>query len=92
MYDKGLSNYSNEADAKVEKDDQSIQTPDNGIRVYATTGAIIVEGAERKDIRIITIDGKMIYQSVAHVKHRIPMNTGFYIVLIDNTAVKVVVP
>lgn len=92
LYDKGQSYYSNTATAHIDPVEQAIIDHQTPIHVHTVAGAIIVQNAQRLPIQVISIDGRIQHQSIGNTTDRIPMKTGFYLVLIANKAIKVVVP
>jgi len=79
----------------VEMDMTSISvdniTADN-FNTYMHGNTLIIEGAEQNmNITVYTISGQIIYQTIANGKADIPLNTGAYIVRVNNESQKVIV-
>lgn len=62
----------------------------DGVKVYATAGCVVVEGAE--DVaQVYTVDGKQVAAKAVNGKTEIALANGLYIVRVGNKVQKVVV-
>lgn len=88
VFDKGESGYSN----TVTIDELSgIESLNQGIKVYAGNHAIVIENADNHRAEIFKIDGNKIFDKNISHSDRIAVDTGIYIVRIDNHSFKVAV-
>ena len=62
----------------------------DGVKVYAATGCVVVEGAEGV-AQVYTVDGKQVAAEAVNGKTEIALTNGLYIVRVGNKVQKVVV-
>lgn len=85
VYDKGESAYSNVVNINlVGVEDINA----DGVNVVASKGKVTITGAEGRQIRIFTIDGKTVTSFTATDSDEVYLTPAVYIVQVDDKAVK----
>ncbi len=88
-YTDGESVYSNPADINLSGING---VSADGIRVYASTGRIVVAGAQDQHIGVYTLDGRCVYSFTAKADtESLNVAAGIYVVRAGKTTVKVMV-
>ena len=61
------------------------------MKVSATTGAVIVEGAAGRTVRIVATDGRTVSSFVGTDRDEVPLASGIYMVTVGRLTHKVMV-
>lgn len=88
VYDKGESAYSNIWTAH---DSGLDGIAADGVKVSATTGAVIVEGAAGRTVRIAATDGRTVSSFIGTDRDEVPLTAGIYMVTVGRRTHKVIV-
>ncbi len=88
VFDKGESRLSETAKAVISG---LYDVKESSILVRGMDGAVLVDGAKDLMVSIFTADGKMLYEECGKSHMVIPATSGIYMVLVGNTATKVIV-
>jgi len=89
VYDKGESVYSNEATIGLATGFES-NYADN-IKIYGGENVIHISHAKGNNVKIFTMDGKLIYQTLGKQQTDIPAQSGLYMVRVGTQTGKVIV-
>lgn len=89
VYDKGESVYSNEATIRLVTGFDS-NFPDN-VKIYGGESIIHISNANGSNVKVFTIDGKLIYQTLGKQQTDIPARSGLYMVQVGTLIGKVIV-